>query len=80
MLDQLLGHAIAHEIGHLLLNSSAHSPAGIMRARWNTKDLLRAARGDLLFNALQAESMRGEVLRRIARFQARESSGLEVPK
>lgn len=80
MLDQLLGHAIAHEIGHLLLNSSVHSPAGLMRAQWNTKDLIRASRGDLLFNALQAETMRGEVLRRIARFQAGQSSGLEVLK
>src|SRR5437879_1602472 len=26
---QILGHAIAHEIGHLLLNDQSHSPAGI---------------------------------------------------
>jgi len=76
MRDQLLGHAIAHEIGHLLLNSSAHSSAGLMRAQWNSKDLVRAARGDLLFTAVQAETMRGEVVRRIAGLQA--SQNLEV--
>ena len=76
--DQLLGHAIAHEIGHLLLNSGGHSSAGLMRARWDSKDLIRASRGELLFTALQAEAMRGEVLRRIARLQARQSFGFEV--
>jgi hypothetical protein len=80
MQDQLLGHAIAHEIGHLLLNSSAHSSAGLMRARWNSKDLVRATQGDLLFNVLQAEAMRGEVLRRIARLPASQNFGSEVLK
>ena len=38
----ILGHVIAHEIGHLLLPPRAHSPSGIMQARLNTK---LAARG-----------------------------------
>jgi hypothetical protein len=36
----LLGHAIAHEVGHLLLGMANHSATGLMRARW----LLQARR------------------------------------
>jgi hypothetical protein len=37
----LLGWAIAHEVGHLLLASNAHSTRGLMRARWSPGDLRR---------------------------------------
>jgi len=37
-ISQILGHVIAHELGHLL-GSETHSPTGIMRADWNFKDL-----------------------------------------
>jgi len=56
----LLGHAAAHEIGHLLLESAGHSPAGVMRARWETEDLRRLSHHGLVFlpnqmgNALMA--------------------------
>ena len=30
----VLGHAIAHELGHLLLGDSSHGSSGIMVARW----------------------------------------------
>lgn len=45
----LLGHVAAHEIGHLLLGTDAHSPAGVMRARWETEDLRRLSHGGLVF-------------------------------
>ena len=32
---RLLGYAVAHEIGHLLLNNPRHSNAGLMRALWS---------------------------------------------
>src|SRR5207248_1226266 len=32
---QILGHVMAHELGHLLLRTSHHSAIGIMRARWD---------------------------------------------
>jgi len=32
--SQILGHAIAHELGHLLLNLQGHSANGIMRGEW----------------------------------------------
>ncbi|SRR5579864_4027015 len=37
-LSTLLGHAIAHEIGHVLLGTTEHSTTGIMKARWNKAD------------------------------------------
>jgi hypothetical protein len=39
----LLGRAIAHEIGHLLLGTNAHSVSGLMRAQWTPADIRRHA-------------------------------------
>jgi hypothetical protein len=61
----LLGLAMAHELGHLLLRSAAHSVAGIMRARLTEKGLRDDDRGYLRFTADEAESMRTEVRRRM---------------
>ena len=33
----LLGHVVAHEIGHLLLASNKHSRGGLMQPRWNAR-------------------------------------------
>jgi hypothetical protein len=35
----LLGRAIAHELGHLLLATNAHSSSGLMRAYWSPRDI-----------------------------------------
>jgi hypothetical protein len=61
---QILGHAIAHEIGHLLLNDQTHSPTGIMRGDWNLWDLQNAGYGYLLFTTRQAKVIREEAGRR----------------
>ncbi len=47
----ILGHAAAHEIGHLLLGSNSHSPQGLMRARWSRQDLQNAGIGQSSFHA-----------------------------
>jgi hypothetical protein len=39
--SQLLGRAIAHEIGHLLMGTNQHSASGVMRALWTRRDLRR---------------------------------------
>jgi hypothetical protein len=57
----LLGHAAAHEIGHLLLGSNAHSPAGVMRARWETEDLRRLSHEGLTFLKGQLRSVQTAV-------------------
>jgi hypothetical protein len=37
--EELTGLAIAHELGHLLLGTSAHARRGLMRARWTAEEL-----------------------------------------
>jgi hypothetical protein len=61
-LSDILGNVIAHELGHLLLGSNSHDSSGIMRARWEREDLSRAARGNLLFTAKEAEHMRRKLI------------------
>jgi hypothetical protein len=62
----VLAHAMAHEIGHLLL-PYGHSPTGLMRADWNAKDLDLALDRRLNFTSEQAELIRGQLLAPIAR-------------
>ena len=47
--DVVLACAIAHEVGHLLLPSRAHAPAGLMRACWRRDEFRRAEQGQLGF-------------------------------
>jgi hypothetical protein len=54
----LLGRVIAHELGHLLLGSSTHSEAGLMRARWHDDDLRQDRPLDWRFSAADARKMR----------------------
>lgn len=61
---QILGHAIVHEIGHLLLNQESHSDTGIMRAIWDLKQLRDACYGYLVFTPSEAEAIRLDVTRR----------------
>jgi len=64
--DLILGLAIAHEIGHLLLGPHSHSPGGIMRANWDGKNLEEASRGKLLFTRRQARLIRADAQERLA--------------
>ena len=54
----VLGYAIAHELGHLLLASSSHSGEGLMRPVWRERDLRRPHEGDWRFSAQDAAAMR----------------------
>ena len=54
---KILGAALAHEIGHLLLNENHHSESGILRARWSDQDLKLIVRGRMWFNADEVERM-----------------------
>jgi hypothetical protein len=38
---RLIGRAMAHEIGHLLLGTSQHSASGLMRAHWSDREVRR---------------------------------------
>ena len=68
----VLGHAMAHELGHLLLGTNSHSPTGLMRARWTHEDLANAAKGNLRFS--QEQSLR--ITNRLALGAPRDSQTL----
>ncbi|HEY6506569.1 MAG TPA: hypothetical protein VIY56_01065 [Vicinamibacterales bacterium] len=47
---ELLGRAMAHEVGHLLLRAAGHSPTGLMRAVWADEELTGNRREDWVFS------------------------------
>jgi hypothetical protein len=57
---QLLGRAIAHELGHLMLGSLDHSDVGLMRGYWST----RGHAADWIFSPVEGARMRSAVAAR----------------
>jgi hypothetical protein len=57
-----LGAVIAHELGHLLLGTNAHSPQGIMQARWQAEQLRNVGQGRMLFTPEQAGRLRNKIV------------------
>lgn len=57
-LSYVLGVAIAHEIGHLLLPPNAHRPDGIMRGSWHPSNFPPSSPGVPGFPADQAQLLR----------------------
>lgn len=53
----LLGYVAAHEVAHLLLGSNSHSVGGLMKARWGSKELVRASEGALTFDPQEGRKM-----------------------
>ncbi len=51
---RVLGHALAHEIGHVLLQSNEHTAEGLMRGVWSRADWQRAAVAELGFSRDEA--------------------------
>ena len=60
----VLGHMIAHEIGHLLLGLSSHSRTGIMSVPWRSKDLKRAGQDGMRFTKKEARRIRANLHKR----------------
>jgi hypothetical protein len=54
----LLARAMAHEIGHLLIQSSQHAPLGLMRALWTVAELRRNWPRDWSFSDRETQAMR----------------------
>jgi hypothetical protein len=54
----LLGRAIAHEVGHLLLPAKGHSASGLMRAIWTDDELTQNRREDWVFSAAERDRLR----------------------
>jgi hypothetical protein len=58
----ILGAALAHEIGHML--GASHSPSGVMSPTFDRPRIVEMSQGALLFGRDQASRIRFEVLRR----------------
>jgi hypothetical protein len=64
--DRILGYAMAHEVGHVLLGPG-HSDQGIMRGEWTSDDLQRISWGLRLdFTNDQSKRLQEAVFRRTA--------------
>lgn len=55
--SELLGRALAHEVGHLLLGVRGHSRTGLMRAVWTDEELTRDRRDDWVFAAADRQKL-----------------------
>jgi hypothetical protein len=63
-IENLLGAAMAHEIGHVLLGSEEHSAQGIMKARWGPAEFRLLACNRLQFTLKESAGVRAGVYRR----------------
>lgn len=60
----LLGRAIAHELGHLLLGTPDHGRFGVMRAVWSSQMVRNSRPAEWRFSAREAKQMRAAVTAR----------------
>jgi hypothetical protein len=62
----LLGRAMTHEVGHLLLGSNAHAAVGLMRAHWSIEPRRRGTSVDWQFSRDEAAHMQEALVARIS--------------
>ena len=53
LIAKLIGRSLAHELGHVLLNSRSHEESGLMRARYRARDVLSVPTSAHTLNALE---------------------------
>ncbi|MBL8293590.1 MAG: hypothetical protein JNN08_17210 [Bryobacterales bacterium] len=58
LLPKLLGHVIAHEMGHLLGMNRKHASEGLMKANWHKAEIQLAYQGKLRFSEDECEKIR----------------------
>jgi hypothetical protein len=59
---RVLAIAMAHEIGHLLLPSDAHSLDGVMRGDWTNEDVQLAQRNLLFFTPTERDRLHSRIV------------------
>lgn len=62
-MHKILGHALAHEIGHVLLGTGQHSREGIMKALFSRADYWRMAASAMEFQADERVTLQEEASR-----------------
>ena len=58
----VLGHVLAHELGHILLQSAAHAESGLMKAEWTLVDHGRMRKRPIGFSAEEAAAIRRRLI------------------
>jgi hypothetical protein len=58
----LLGRAIAHELGHLLMATGAHGPNGLMRPVWSQSEIRRRQVDDWIFRPHEIAAIRARTV------------------
>lgn len=71
----ILGHAMAHELGHLLLGTNSHFPNSLMRAHWTRNDLINASILNLRFSPEQSQ----RIMNRFIQGTFQEKQTIEIP-
>jgi hypothetical protein len=61
---ELLGRAMAHEIGHMLIGTTDHSNLGLMRPVWLSSELRRGLPFDWAFSRREGARLRGRLAAR----------------
>jgi len=65
-LEVVMGHVLAHEAGHLLLDDAGHGRKGLMQAVWPVGDLRLSARRAMSFTAREETRLHRNAARRRA--------------
>jgi hypothetical protein len=60
-ISQVLGAAIAHELGHLLMPNQGHASEGLMRGAWGAPEARAADKGALKFSKPELAAMRRQL-------------------
>lgn len=58
LLPIVLGHVIAHEMGHLRGMTRKHASEGLMKAKWQKTEIQLAYQGELRFSRAECEKIR----------------------
>jgi hypothetical protein len=62
LLAKLLGRTLAHELGHLLLNSRSHGKSGLMRQRYRAGEVLSLQTAAYTLSALERAQLAARLL------------------
>jgi hypothetical protein len=54
----ILGHILAHEIGHVLMATNSHSTTGLMQAQWSGMEISSMSFAPLGFSEEEAQTIR----------------------
>ena len=74
--EVMLGHIVAHELGHLLLGVGSHAGSGIMHAPWLPKELESIAQGSMWFSSDESRKIQVNIRARMASEEKVESTTL----